>query len=323
MVCRTRGSRAPGRGAGDCAWSAMPSASRAARRSQSTPRARCRVVRLGAALGASDWAAFRAPRLVHGLSPALGGSEASRIWRSSRRFRCVADARAVASKSISRLSASASRLEILYAFQQLWLDGGYAWVSTRQLQWLRRRGRARRRAVAAGRASDVVERQIVAVLYRQLRAPVERLLADPERELSMGRVATGDAAPGRRSARRIDYSAITQPWLREAGQAVEPAAAGFAQRGHVARDVHVATALSAVLRLRGDRGDEPGALGRQDVVDFLVHLRHACNLRARSPTRVSANCVSARAGDAARRARAGAAPPGRAACRARGRVRVL
>ena len=37
--------------------------------------------------------------------------------------------------------------------------------------------------------------------------------------------------------------------------------------------VQFAAALSVVLALRVDRGEDPSALGRQDVVDFLTDLR--------------------------------------------------
>ena len=71
---------------------------------------------------------------------------------------------------------------------------------------------------------------------------------------------------------RIDYSAITQPWLREAAKQWNLQRLVSRNVDRLRETVHVAAALSAVLRLRGDRGDEPGGLGRQDAVDFLTHL---------------------------------------------------
>ena len=68
---------------------------------------------------------------------------------------------------------------------------------------------------------------MVAVLYRRLRAPVERLLADPQRELERDVWRLGMLRPDA-GGQTIDYTAITQPWLRWAGQAVESAAAGIA-----------------------------------------------------------------------------------------------
>ena len=56
-------------------------------------------------------------------------------------------------------------------------------------------------------------------------------------------------------------------------------------------DAYVAIELSNVLRLRRDRGDDPSRLGRQDMVDFLVHLR-ARELRGEiSPSR-HLHCVT-------------------------------
>jgi hypothetical protein len=107
---------------------------------------------------------------------------------------------------------------------------------------------------------------------RRLRVPVERLLGDPERELSMDvwRMGILRLDGGRQ---RVDYSAISQPWLREAAKQWNLQRLVSRSVDTLRETVHVAVALSPVLRLRGDRGDEPRALGRQDAVDFLMHLR--------------------------------------------------
>ena len=88
---------------------------------------------------------------------------------------------------------------------------------------------------------------------------------------------------------RIDYSAITQPWLREAAKQWNLQRLVSRNVDTLRETVHVAAALSAVLRLRGDRGDEPRALGRQDAVDFLTHLGTRGTLQASSQTRATAS----------------------------------
>ena len=77
-------------------------------------------------------AAFRAPRLcepchrrwVAGGKPDLSEFASTRL-RGDREPTREVDLSALGERV---------RLEILYAFQELWLDGGYAWVSTRHLQ---------------------------------------------------------------------------------------------------------------------------------------------------------------------------------------------
>ena len=103
------------------------------------------------------------------------------------------------------------RLEILYAFQLTWLDGGYVWEGTRRLQWLVD-------ALARAGAESLLEQpsvggRMVAVLYRRLRAPVERLLADPQRELERDVWRLGMLRPDA-GGQTVDYTAIAQPWLR-------------------------------------------------------------------------------------------------------------
>ena len=73
------------------------------------------------------------------------------------------------------------------------------------------------------------------VFAGQLRVPVERLLGDPERELSMDVWRMGILRPdgGRQ---RIDYSAITQPWLREAAKQWNLQRLVSRSVEHVARD---------------------------------------------------------------------------------------
>lgn len=139
------------------------------------------------------------------------------------------------------------RLEILYAFQAIWLDGGYAWHGTRRLQSvvdaLARTG--------AGSLLDepVIEGGWAGELYRRLRTTVERLLADPERELSLDVwrlvVLRPDGA-----GKTIDYTPITQPWLRELVKQWNRQRLVSRCVGNLQLGVRVAVELSGVLALR-------------------------------------------------------------------------
>jgi integrase len=214
-------------------------------------------------------AAFGTPRLCepcHRRWVAGGKPDLSEFARTRLRGDCDV----TRDVDLSALGERA-RLEILYAFQALWMDGGYAWVSTRYLQ-----GAvdlvARAGVVSLLDELSVSQHDSRGQVCRQLRVPVERLLGDPERELSMDVWRMGILRPdgGRQ---RIDYSAITQPWLREAAKQWNLQRLVSRTVGRLRETVRAAAALSAVLRLREDRGDEPRALGRQDAVDFLMHLR--------------------------------------------------
>ncbi len=234
------------------------------------------------------WAAFNAPRLCtacrsHWIwlgKPALEEFAAIPLRRSRAASRGI---EVDLSELCERL-----RLEILYAFQHTWLDGGYVWEGTRRLQSLID-------ALARVDAQSLLERgslggQMVAVLYRRLRGAVERLLADPQRELAQDVWRLGMLRPDA-GGQTVDYTAITQPWLRELVK-------GWNQQRLVSHsisllrlDAQVGIELSNVLRLRSDGGDDPRALGRQDVVDFLVHLRGR-QLRGEITNTHQRNCVT-------------------------------
>ena len=79
---------------------------------------------------------LRRPSVVHGLPFSLGLARQARP-RGVRGHPAAPLARGKPWDR-GRLSALAERLrlEILYAFQQIWLDGGYVWEGTRRLQWL-------------------------------------------------------------------------------------------------------------------------------------------------------------------------------------------
>jgi integrase len=180
------------------------------------------------------------------------------------------------------------RLEILYAFQQIWLDGGYVWEGTRRLQGLVD-------ALARAGADSLLERpslggRMVAVLYRRLRAPVERLLADSERELErdVWRLGMLRADAG---GQTVDYRAITQRWLRELVKQWNRQRLVSHSVGLLRLDAQVTIELSKVLRLRADGGEDPSVLGRQDVVDFVVHMR-ARQLRGEITNAHQRNCVT-------------------------------
>jgi hypothetical protein len=73
----------------------------------------------------------------------------------------------------------------------------------------------------------------------------------------------------------LSFTAITQPWLRQAAKAW---AAGDLPRhrgggaSKVREKISAAAQLSASLRSRPDRGDAPAALGRPDIDSFLNRL---------------------------------------------------
>ena len=212
--------------------------------------------------------------------------------------------------------AERPRLEILYAFQATWLDDGYPWEGTQRLQ-------AVVDALAHTDAGSVLERAVVgrhnvAALYRRLRARVE-LLADPCWSVPWWAVTTwrrftggcvrgsscwptpsessngtsGGLACGARTpaARRSTTREVTQPWLRELVKQWNQQRLVSRSIGLLRLDVYVAIELSIVLRLRRDRGDDPSRLGRQDMVDFLVHLR-ARELRGEMSPGRHLHCVT-------------------------------
>ena len=70
----------------------------------------------------------------------------------------------------------------------------------------------------------------------------------------------------------IAYRVVTQPWLRELVKQWNRERLVSHSFHTLRASVQFAAALSAVLALRVDRGEDPNALGRQDVVDFLTDL---------------------------------------------------
>lgn len=234
------------------------------------------------------WAAFRNPALctpcrAHWVAlgrPAIGEFAAVPLRRSRAASRGV-------EVELSALPERL-RLEILYAVQQTWLDGDYTWEGTRRLQ-------AVVDALARVGAQSLLERpslggHTVAALYRRLRAAVEALLADPEGELERDVWRLGVLRPdaGRQT---VDYTAINQRWLRELVKGWNRQRLVSHSIGLLRLDAQVGIELSKVLSLRADGGEDPSSLGRQDVVDFLVHLR-ARHVRREITNAYQRNCVT-------------------------------
>jgi integrase len=270
IVCRTAGHERPAQGRNGLCLSC-----------DSGRRARGQTVALYAA-GAvprcsfgrcarcERWAAYRDPRLCTACRShwvALGRPELAKFAAIPLR-RSRAASRGI-EVDLSEL-CQGLRLEILYAFQQIWLDGGYVWEGTRRLQGLVD-------ALARAGAASLLDRPslggtMVAVLYRRLRARVELLLADPQRELERDVWRLGMLRPDA-GGQTVDYTAITQSWLRELVKQWNQQRLVSHSVGLLRLDAYVAIELSSVLGLRADAGEDLSVLGRQDVVDFLVHLR--------------------------------------------------
>ncbi len=114
-------------------------------------------------------------------------------------------------------------------------------------------------------------------LARDLQQAVSRAGISPEREQRKDIWDTAVLGHGRR--RVIDFTGISQDWLREAVKqwvAEElPTRRGDHATAILQDHVRRAEELSASLRLhRDDRGDDPRALGRADIIAFLAWLKH-------------------------------------------------
>ena len=89
---------------------------------------------------------------------------------------------------------------------------------------------------------------------------------------------------GKPQAYRVDFTTISQPWLRELAKQWAREKAPLVHAAATKRGVGSIAELSRSLRRRDDHGDEPGALRRADVSLFLARLA-----RARSAGRMSAH----------------------------------
>ena len=220
----------------------------------------------GRCLRCERWAARRRSRLC---SPAMraGESGAARTLRSSRQAGYGERARRAGSRSIYRRCLNERGLRSFMPFRSSgWTATMPGWARVACSVWSTQSCmRARARCLRSWH-SAATGRGICTVSYR---GPVERLLADPERELSLDVWRMGLLRPdGGRKV--IDYRVVTQPWLRELVKQWNRERLVSHSFHTLRASVQFAAALSAVLALRVDRGEDPSALGRQDVVDFLT-----------------------------------------------------
>ena len=96
---------------------------------------------------------------------------------------------------------------------------------------------------------------------------------------------------------RLSFTAITQPWLREAAKAWAaddlPRHRGGGAR-NVREKITAVARLSESLRSRSDRGGDPGALGRADIDAFLGRLGYLESAGTISRYRRNVVCRGAR-----------------------------
>ena len=132
---------------------------------------------------------------------------------------------------------------------------------------LRRQHAASAVAADPGQVTGKPARSLLRALARHARLA----LADPAREQLAD---TWDLAvfghPG-----RLSFTAITQPWLREAVKAWAAEELPRHRGGGAAKvqeKISAVARLSESLRCRDDRGEDPGTLGRPDAEAFLNRL---------------------------------------------------
>jgi len=80
---------------------------------------------------------------------------------------------------------------------------------------------------------------------------------------------------GKPQAYRVDFTPISQPWLRELAKQCAREKAPLVHAGSTRRSVCSIGELSRSLRRRDDRGDNPQALGRADISLFLARIARA------------------------------------------------
>jgi integrase len=130
-------------------------------------------------------------------------------------------------------------------------------------------------------------------LAQDLQQAVLRAGTSPEDEQRKDIWNTAVLGHGRR--RVIDFTGISQTWLREALKrwAAEelPTRRGDHATAILQDHVHRIGELSASLRLhRDDHGDDPRALGRGDIIAFLSRLQHRQATGQMSSWRRSTTC---------------------------------
>ena len=80
---------------------------------------------------------------------------------------------------------------------------------------------------------------------------------------------------GKPQAYRVDFTQITQPWLRELAKQWSRERAPLVHASVIPRTTGSIAELSRSLRRREDGGDHPGALGRDDISLFLARVGRA------------------------------------------------
>lgn len=124
------------------------------------------------------------------------------------------------------------------------------------------------------------------VLVFDLQQAVRRVAASPEAEQAKDVWNMAVFGHGRRKV--MDFTGISQPWLREAIKrwvAEElPTRRGDNPAGVLQAHVRCVGELSASLRLhRDDHGDNPAGLGRADILAFLNRLKYRESTGQMSP----------------------------------------
>ena len=99
---------------------------------------------------------------------------------------------------------------------------------------------------------------------------------------------------GKPQAYTVNFTAISQPWLRELAKQFSRERAPLVHAGSTRRVVVSIAELSRSLRRREDRGDHPRALARSDISLFLARIG-----RARAAARISTHRRGVLVGDVA------------------------
>jgi integrase len=99
---------------------------------------------------------------------------------------------------------------------------------------------------------------------------------------------------GKAQAYIVDFTAVSQPWLRELAKQWSRERAPLVHAGSTRRAVVSIAELSRSLRRREDHGDHPGELGRADISLFLARIG-----RAHAAGRISTHRRAVLVGDVA------------------------
>jgi integrase len=164
--------------------------------------------------------------------------------------------------------------EVLFGLQERCRHGALTYLYQLRI-FCRRLLAASASTILSAGASQFARHQQALVL--DLQQAVSRAGISPDQEQRKDIWNTAVLGHGRR--RVIDFTGVSQDWLREAVKqwvAEElPTRRGDHATAILQDHVRRAEELSASLRLhRDDRGDDPGALGRADIIAFLAHLKH-------------------------------------------------